>query len=89
MKTASIKMRLRLPAQIFLGLLLLGLFACALYWHHEGAWREAIFRFKYFLSFRRMGEFIFSFGAYSKVVFVLIQGAQVIVAPIPGEATFS
>jgi uncharacterized membrane protein YdjX (TVP38/TMEM64 family) len=87
MKISLTKKRFLLPAKIFLGLLLLVLFACALYWFHEGAWRETLFRFRYFLSFKRIGEFILSFGAYSKIVFVLFQGAQVVCAPIPGEVS--
>ncbi len=45
------------------------------------------FRFKYFYSFKRLRDFILSFGAYSAVVFVLLQALQVVFAPIPGEIT--
>lgn len=35
----------------------------------------------------RFGEYIQSFGVWGSLVFILIQAAQVIIAPIPGELT--
>ncbi len=87
MKVSVLGKRLPLLTKVFLGLLLVSFILCIYYWYHEGAWREAIFRFKYFLSFRRLSELILSFGTYSAIVFVLLQGMQVVFAPIPGEVT--
>jgi len=61
--------------------------ALILYFYYEGAWRDLFFRFKYFFSFRHLRDFILSFGAYSAIVFVLVQAFQVLFAPIPGEIT--
>ncbi|MGA3174762.1 MAG: VTT domain-containing protein [Syntrophorhabdales bacterium] len=69
------------------GLLLIAALASILYFYHEGEWRELFFRFKYFFSFSRLRAFILSFGAYSVVVFVLLQAFQVLFAPVPGEIT--
>lgn len=76
-----------LSLKIALGVLLLAIVVFVFYLYHEGQWREAFFRFKYFFSFQRLRIFILSFGAYSKIVFVVLQAAQVVCAPIPGEIT--
>ncbi len=67
-------------------LLVVGL-TLIIYWYYTGEWREMFFRFKYFFSFKRLRDFILSFGAYSAIVFVVLQAAQVVFAPIPGEVT--
>lgn len=73
--------------RIIAGLVLAAVLVCIFYWYYEGEWRELFFRFKYFYSFKRLRDFILSFGAYSAVVFVLLQALQVVFAPIPGEIT--
>lgn len=73
--------------KIVLLILLITLLIIILYWYHEGEWRELFFRFKYFFSFQRLRQFILSFGAYSWIVFVVIQALQVAFAPFPGEVT--
>lgn len=73
--------------KIIFGILLLGTIAALLYWHYQGEWRELFLRFKYFFSFKRLRDFILSFGAYSAIVFIVIQALQVVFAPIPGEVT--
>lgn len=69
------------------GLLAVAALALILYFYYEGAWRDLFFRFKYFFSFKNLRDFILSFGAYSAIVFVLVQAFQVLFAPIPGEIT--
>ncbi len=73
--------------KIVLGVLLVAALVALLYWHYQGEWRELFLRFKYFFSFKRLRDFILSFGAYSAVVFIVIQALQVVFAPIPGEVT--
>ncbi len=89
MKTAQKKASsyLVLSLKIILAILLLAILVALLYWYYQGEWRELFFRFKYFFSFKRLRDFILSFGAYSAVVFVLIQALQVVFAPVPGEIT--
>jgi uncharacterized membrane protein YdjX (TVP38/TMEM64 family) len=53
----------------------------------QGDWKGLIFRFKHFFYFPRLRDFVLSFGAYSKIVFVSLQVLQVLVAPIPGDIT--
>jgi uncharacterized membrane protein YdjX (TVP38/TMEM64 family) len=55
--------------------------------YHDGGWREVLHYYRYFLSPRRMGEFISSFGPLAVVIFVVVQALQVVAAPIPGEIT--
>jgi uncharacterized membrane protein YdjX (TVP38/TMEM64 family) len=57
------------------------------YWYHQGEWRGPYFRYKHFFHFARLRDFVLSFGAYSKVVFVTLQAFQVVFAPVPGEVT--
>ncbi len=73
--------------KIVLGTLLVAALIALLYWHYQGEWRELFLRFKYFFSFKRLRDFILSFGAYSAIVFIVIQALQVVFAPIPGEVT--
>ncbi len=42
---------------------------------------------QFFLNKKRMAHFLDSLGPWSVVVFVLLQVAQVVAAPIPGEVT--
>ena len=69
------------------GLLAVAALALILYFYYAGAWRDLFFRFKYFFSFSHLRDFILSFGAYSAIVFILVQAFQVLFAPIPGEIT--
>ena len=85
-KSASL-LTCRPCSAIIAGLALAAVLVCVLYWYYEGEWRGLFFRFKYFYSFKRLRDFILSFGAYSAVVFVLLQALQVVFAPIPGEIT--
>ncbi len=73
--------------KIILGILLAAALAALLYWYCQGEWRELFLRFKYLFSFKRLRDFILSFGAYSALVFLVIQALQVVLAPIPGEVT--
>jgi uncharacterized membrane protein YdjX (TVP38/TMEM64 family) len=59
------------------------------YWYHSnsGELPGIFFRFKHFFYVPRLRDFILSFGAYSQVVFVIIQALQVLFAPVPGEVT--
>jgi len=56
-------------------------------WHEEGAWKEIIGFYKFFFEPRRLKAFISSFGPFAAVVFILVQAAQVVFAPVPGEVT--
>ena len=88
MRRAAVwRSRLLLLAKIAGGLLLLSILIFIIYWYYEGQWRDLFFRFKYFFSFKRLRDFILSFGAFSEIVFVILQAAQVVFAPVPGEVT--
>lgn len=76
-----------LVLKLAIGFILLAILIALVYWYYQGEWREIFFRFKYFFSFRRLRDFILSFGAFSVVIFVILQALQVVFAPIPGEIT--
>jgi uncharacterized membrane protein YdjX (TVP38/TMEM64 family) len=57
------------------------------HWYLQGEWRGLFYRFKQFIDFPRLRDFVLSFGAYSKIVFISLQILQVLLAPIPGEIT--
>jgi uncharacterized membrane protein YdjX (TVP38/TMEM64 family) len=57
------------------------------YVYQEGAWRDIIRYYRFFLNPVRLQLFIASFGPYAKVVFVFVQALQVVFAPVPGEVT--
>jgi uncharacterized membrane protein YdjX (TVP38/TMEM64 family) len=57
------------------------------HWYLQGEWRGLFYRFKQFFDFPKLRDFVLSFGAYSKVVFISLQILQVLLAPIPGEIT--
>jgi uncharacterized membrane protein YdjX (TVP38/TMEM64 family) len=65
----------------------LSLILLIFYLYHEGGWKEIINYYRYFLSWKRLGHFIASFGPLAAVVFVIVQILQVVAAPIPGEVT--
>ncbi len=56
-------------------------------WHEEGAWKEIIKFYRFFFEPKRLKAFIISFGPFAAVIFVLVQAAQVVFAPVPGEIT--
>jgi len=58
-----------------------------LYVYHEGVWKEILNYYRVFFNPRRLEAFIASFGTYAAIVFVLVQVAQVVFSPIPGEVT--
>jgi uncharacterized membrane protein YdjX (TVP38/TMEM64 family) len=57
------------------------------YSYQEGAWKEIFAYYRFFFDYKRLRTFILSFGPYSAVMFILIQGLQVVFAPVPGEVT--
>ena len=56
-------------------------------WHEEGAWKEIIKFYRFFFEPKRLKAFIISFGPFAAVIFILVQAAQVVFAPVPGEIT--
>ena len=56
-------------------------------WHEEGTWKDIIKFYRFFFEPKRLKMFIASFGPFAAVIFVLIQAAQVVFAPVPGEVT--
>ena len=69
-------------AVCFLG----GLFAFIIYRYNSQLWIQAVKLWDIFQDHHRLKEFIFSFGAYSPLAFILLQVIQVVIAPIPGGA---
>jgi len=67
------------------GLALIGLIFYV--WHEEGAWKEIIKFYRFFFEPKRLKLFVASFGPFAAVIFVLVQSAQVVFAPVPGEIT--
>ena len=57
------------------------------YVYQEGAWRDIVRYYRFFLSPERLQLFVASFGPYAKIVFVFVQALQVVFAPVPGEVT--
>lgn len=72
------------------GLVLMGIFlvlSLILYFYGEGLWSWVV-RFFYFLSDRdKISAYIEGFGSAAPWVFMLVQVLQVLLAPVPGEAT--
>lgn len=72
------------------GLVLVGIFlvlSLILYFYGEGLW-SLVVRFFYFLSDReKISAYIEGFGSAAPWVFMLVQVLQVLMAPVPGEAT--
>ena len=72
------------------GLVLMGIFlvlSLILYFYGEGLW-SLVVRFFYFLSDRdKISAYIEGFGSAAPWVFMLVQVLQVLLAPVPGEAT--
>jgi uncharacterized membrane protein YdjX (TVP38/TMEM64 family) len=74
-------------ARIVLVIVVFALVVLVSYWYHQGDWRGLGFRFRELFRFARLRDFILSFGAYSKVVFIAVQAFQVVISPVPGEVT--
>ncbi len=66
--------------------LLVGFFIFLIYRYDSHLWIQAVKFLGLFPDRYRLKEFIFSFGAYSPLAFILLQIIQVVVAPIPGGA---
>jgi uncharacterized membrane protein YdjX (TVP38/TMEM64 family) len=64
----------------------IGLFAFIIYRYNSQLWILAVRLWDIFKDHHRLKEFIFSFGIYSPLAFILLQVIQVVVAPIPGGA---
>ena len=64
-----------------------GIFVFIIYRYNSQIWASADRVWDILLDHHRLKEFIFSFGVYSPIAFIIIQAIQVVVAPIPGEAT--
>jgi uncharacterized membrane protein YdjX (TVP38/TMEM64 family) len=73
--------------RVILGVSMLTLILLIFYVYHEGAWREIIIYYRYFLNYKRLEAFISSFGPFAAFIFVLFQVFQVVCAPVPGEIT--
>jgi uncharacterized membrane protein YdjX (TVP38/TMEM64 family) len=71
---------------VWITCLLVGLPILLIYRFNSQLWIQAIKLWNLFQDHHRSKEFILSFGAYSPLAYILLQVAQVVVAPIPGEA---
>lgn len=71
---------------VWITCLLAGLLILFIYRFNSPLWIQAVKLWKFFQDHRQAKEFILSFGAYSPLAFILLQVAQVVVAPIPGGA---
>jgi uncharacterized membrane protein YdjX (TVP38/TMEM64 family) len=63
-----------------------GLFSFILYRYDHQIWIQAAKLYDILHDPHRLKAFIYSFGPYSPLVFVLLQVLQVVIAPIPGGA---
>jgi uncharacterized membrane protein YdjX (TVP38/TMEM64 family) len=66
--------------------ILAGLISLLIYQYNSQLWIQAVKLWDICPDHHRLKEFIFSFGAYSFLAFILLQIIQVVVAPIPGGA---
>ena len=80
-KTLSYFLRSLLVMSVFVLIYLI------FYVYQEGAWRDIVRYYRFFLSPERLQLFVASFGPYAKIVFVFVQALQVVFAPVPGEVT--
>ncbi len=71
---------------VWITCLLAGLMILLIYRYNSHLWIQAVKLWDIFLDHHRLKEFIFSFGVYSPLAFILLQVIQVIIAPIPGGA---
>jgi uncharacterized membrane protein YdjX (TVP38/TMEM64 family) len=81
------KLPLQLRSQwVWITCLSVGLIILFIYLYNSQRWIQAVKLWDIFPDHHRLKEFIFSFGTYSPLAFILLQIIQVIVAPIPGGA---
>jgi uncharacterized membrane protein YdjX (TVP38/TMEM64 family) len=71
---------------VWITCLLVGLLILLIYLYNSQLWIQAVKLWDIFPDHHRLKEFIFSFGAYSPLAFILLQVIQVVIAPIPGGA---
>jgi len=71
---------------IFLACLLLALAAFMIYQYNSHLCRKTIMLYELVHNRHDLKRFLFSFGAYSPLAYILLQVLQVVVAPIPGGA---
>jgi len=64
-----------------------GLVVLTLCWYHSQLWIQAVKLWDLFQDRPHLKKVLKSFGPYSPLVFILLQILQVVIAPIPGEAT--
>ena len=72
------------------GLLFLALLvaiALIFYLYNQGVWNHINEQYKYFISHKKLGDLIYSYGPYASLIFVAAQALQVLFAPIPGDVT--
>ncbi len=87
-KTSLIKSKiLSFFLRLLLAISILVLIFLIFYVYREGAWRDIVSYYRFFLNPERLQLFITSFGPYAKLVFILVQALQVVFAPVPGEVT--
>ena len=82
---------MKLPLQsrlnwVWIICLLVGLLILLIYRYNSQLWIQETKLWDIFPDHHRSKEFILSFGAYSPLAYILLQVAQVVVAPIPGGA---
>ena len=73
--------------RLFLASCILTLILLIFYVYHEGAWRDILHYYRFFINQKQLKLFIASFGPYAAPVFIFIQVLQVVFAPIPGDVT--
>jgi len=62
-------------------------FVVLFYYTGEYFWKKLIVLYHIFTDRELIKTFVMSFGAGAPLIFILIQIAQVVLAPVPGEAT--
>jgi len=87
-KTPLVKSRaLSIFLRSLLGASILALIFLIFYVYHEGAWRDVLCYYRFFINPKQLKLFLVSFGPYTAPVFILVQALQVVFAPVPGEVT--
>jgi uncharacterized membrane protein YdjX (TVP38/TMEM64 family) len=66
--------------------ILAGLISLLIYQYHSQLWIQGAKLYDILHDHHRLKAFIYSFGPYSPLVFILLQVLQVVIAPIPGGA---
>jgi uncharacterized membrane protein YdjX (TVP38/TMEM64 family) len=87
-KTPLVKSKaLSIFLRSLLGASILALIFLIFYVYHEGAWRDVLRYYRFFINPKQLKLFLASFGPYAAPVFILVQALQVVLAPVPGEVT--